>query len=340
MSDSRTRPERLADAPCPSCGAEGAVVRLGRPETVEVRGCPVTVERVFRRCEKCGAEFENSRDPDWKPAAFTAFRGKNGYLQPEQIRAWRKALKLTQAEVSALLGWGEATLGRYETGSLQTEAHERQMRALMSPSGLAEALKSNPAAVDDAKREAVVARIQEELVQERARQMFDAIAGIHEPDILSGNQVYSFDKVAALVAALAGAGEFKTKLNKLMFYADFICFRQSGRAISGLRYARAALGPVPDQYETLFAALETGGIIRRTEVPVGDGYGETIIASGKPAARAFSKAEAAAIEKVRRRFARVSAKAIVETSHAEEAWQATASGHLVSYEFARTLKAV
>lgn len=154
--------EKLTDIICPNCGTQGAVTRFLRDETEEVRGVPVQVTKVLRSCEACEVEFENTRDGDWRPAAYAQFRKAMGWVAPEEIIAWRKAFDLSQEDVGRLLGWGEVTLGRYERGALQTESHNAQLVQLMAEGGIARALAERPDALSDAKKAAVRARLEKE----------------------------------------------------------------------------------------------------------------------------------------------------------------------------------
>lgn len=153
----------LPEVSCPECGKVGHVSRLTRRETVAVRGLEFEADKVLRQCDACGAEFENTRDPDWRVAAYAAYRAAKGLVTPERIKAWRREYDLKQAEVTALLGWGEVTLGRYENGSLQTEAHDRQLADLMDPGNLARALANCDGAIPDDRKMAILSTIRERL---------------------------------------------------------------------------------------------------------------------------------------------------------------------------------
>jgi putative zinc finger/helix-turn-helix YgiT family protein len=153
--------EHLPEAICPKCGRDGGVSRFARRETVDVRGLEFEVEKILRRCEACGAEFENTKDPDWRVEGYEKYRKSKGMLSPEQIKGWRRAYDLKQAEVTALLGWGEVTLGRYENGSLQTEAHDKRLAELMDPNHLAAMLATHPEAVPVERRRDILARIRQ-----------------------------------------------------------------------------------------------------------------------------------------------------------------------------------
>jgi putative zinc finger/helix-turn-helix YgiT family protein len=66
------------------------------------------------RCGDCGAVY---LDEDANRAISAAFRAEAGLLPPEEIRAGRKRLALTQKELAARLQLADSTLSRWETGA-------------------------------------------------------------------------------------------------------------------------------------------------------------------------------------------------------------------------------
>jgi len=54
---------------------------------------------------------------------------------------------------------------------------------------------------------------------------------------------------------------YKTKMNKLLFYTDFVMFRQNGQSISGARYKAISYGPVPNSFESIFESLAKQNVI-------------------------------------------------------------------------------
>lgn len=55
-----------------------------------------------------------------------------------------------------------------------------------------------------------------------------------------------------LIVSKEKNGVPKTKLNKEMFYVDFLSYKKYGRSISGLAYRAIQFGPVPEHYETVY----------------------------------------------------------------------------------------
>lgn len=324
---------------CPGCERAGSAVAATRRESHRVRGRAIEVDCTFRRCTACGAEFEHDGDPDWRVAAFAAYREQAGLLQPEVIRSWRRDIGLSQGEVTALLGWGEATLGRYETGSLQSEAHDRQLRELMSPADLLERIIAKPDAVATHKQGRLVNRLRHEAVRERLEDVLRLATYDQGPDTWNGQQTLDLRRLVAAILILAADGEFKTKFNKLMFYADFTHFRRHGQSVTGLHYARLPHGPVPDDYQALIAALEESRTLEVQEVDFGDGYvGEKLVPRTQPEADVLTAAERDTLDRVKRYFQGWTSKRIREVSHEEAGWLGTANGKWISYDYAQDLR--
>jgi uncharacterized phage-associated protein len=131
---------------------------------------------------------------------------------------------------------------------------------------------------------------------------------------------------------------FKTKMNKLLFYADFLMFKQSCFSISGVRYKAIDMGPVPNNFQSIFEYLANKDEIDiyTTEFP--NGYtGEQFKArkDRKFNAELFTENELETLEKVATVFKETSTSDIIELSHLEEAWKKNAKEKsVISYEYA------
>ncbi|ASG23235.1 Panacea domain-containing protein [Nitrospirillum viridazoti] len=156
--------------------------------------------------------------------------------------------------------------------------------------------------------------------------------------LMIGGRALDFQRLGQAVAILADRGTPKTKLNKLMFYADFLCFRKNGQSITGLSYAAINLGPVPHLYEMVYSGLSEIGAVTYEEQIIGP-YISGVIAKGPQVpSGTLSGEEVEILEKVRTHFAADSATRIVEISHEEDAWIETPRGALITYQYADRLK--
>lgn len=158
----RMRAEPLPNSTCGACGVTGRISRVGKSEVETIRGRSYEVDKVVRHCDACGQDGENSLDEDWRPEAFARYRADLGMVTPERMVQFRRAYDLRQEEVTALLGWGDATLGRYERGSLQSAAHDNSLATLMVPGGLIDAIESKADALSPERKSDLLRRLREE----------------------------------------------------------------------------------------------------------------------------------------------------------------------------------
>jgi uncharacterized phage-associated protein len=151
--------------------------------------------------------------------------------------------------------------------------------------------------------------------------------------IFNGYRNFSLEKMAAMVSHLASqTGDlYKTKLNKLLFYADFVNYYLYGASISGSRYVHLPYGPVPDGYEDTLETLNHYGVIDVTRQNSAD-----LIRTGENPAKDFlSPEERRSLDWVVDNYGNMSASQLTELSHRERAYRDTKSGEEIAYEYAK-----
>ena len=326
---------------CPFCEAQRAIEIIKKIERVAVRGESIEIPVSHYRCKTCKGDFEDPKNGfDFVEKAYEEYRRRHGVTQPAEIKAFRKKYGLTQSELSKLMGWGPVTLSRYENGALQDDVHDKMLRLAMNPDNLIRLVEQAPEALPDEKKR----RLVDELQRER-----DLSLGLervceerflrYEPDEYSGYRRLDIAKFFNVILYFCKDGDFKTKINKLLFYADFLHFKQYTVSITGVRYAHAPFGPVPDKYETLLAALiENGSLVSEEFACSEEITGEKLMTVKSPDFSLFSDSEIKILATVRERFRGFSARKIMEYSHDEAGYKETASGQFISYKYAGRLK--
>lgn len=132
---------------------------------------------------------------------------------------------------------------------------------------------------------------------------------------------------------LADDPEFGSiKLNKILFYSDFLAYGSFGTPITGATYRRLELGPAPrslpdareklvDEHGAVEAPGTQFGHKRKRLVPL------------RPAnLDVFSASEIALVDGIIEEFRRKTADELSEYSHREAAWQIGAPGGDIPYE--------
>jgi putative zinc finger/helix-turn-helix YgiT family protein len=115
---------------CGKCGQQAIkLATVPYAVTIEHDGRSYRVEIPDLSVPQCGHCRAISIDDDADQQISAAFRCQARLLTPDEIRAGREKLGRTQKEFATLLGVGEATVSRWETGAqIQQRAMDRFLR--------------------------------------------------------------------------------------------------------------------------------------------------------------------------------------------------------------------
>jgi len=326
---------------CPICERIVELEHVEKEESFDIRGEIITVGVDFFNCMECNGEFEDPKsENDPIEDAYNIYRNRNGLMQPDEIRDLRRHYGLTQTELSKLLGWGGATLSRYENGALQDQAHDNLLQLIKNPQSMLRLINKNGELLPSGK----VNLLKKELLATADdscsfSEVFQQRYGNYSPDIFSGFLELYFDKFFETIKFFTISGEYKTKLLKLLFYIDFKHYKEHSVSITGSRYAHADHGPVPDNYEHYLASLiHDQKAIEVREVDFGEYVGEKYFSTIKPDLSVFSESELVTLALVKDTFKNFNATEMRNFSHKEKGYQKTISGDLISFEFSNYLK--
>ena len=136
----RTYPKR-----CGKCGHRAMkLATLLYATTIEHDGRAYRVEMPSLTVPQCGNCQAISIDDEADKQISAAFRREAWLLPPEAIRQGREKLALTQKQFASLLGGGEATISRWETGlQIQQRAMDRFLRVCLASPAAVELLQSD-----------------------------------------------------------------------------------------------------------------------------------------------------------------------------------------------------
>lgn len=325
---------------CPACEKEVDIINASAETIFDVRGEKINVFTEIFTCPECGvsySEMDSENDP--LDVAYREYRKRHGMLQPEEIKEFRKRYGLTQAELAKLLGWGAATLPRYENGALQSDTHNKSLMMAMEPGNLLQLVTRTPEALSDSKRAIIIRELKEE---GKRRFSFEDILserfGDYEPDIMSGYVKLNLEKLFNAILYFCDGGVLKTKLNKLLFYSDFKYFKDHTVSITGARYAKLPYGPVLDNYDYYFATLiHEEKKISVEEQDFGGYWGERYVSMKAFDPALFSEDEIQVMADVKEKFKDMGAKQISDFSHKEKGYLAVDISSYIPYGYAKDL---
>lgn len=150
------------------------------------------------------------------------------------------------------------------------------------------------------------------------------------PSGRNGFRSFSMERVAAVVCELAARCKdlYKTKLQKAMFFTDFLCYAKTSRSMTGLVYAHADYGPVMDGRDRIVAELQDVGFVELAE----KGWGEVVVTARRPE-DVLSEDEIRLVDEVAD-FVNTfeTSSEISSFSHELDAWSDTDSGQFIEYD--------
>lgn len=108
---------------CPVCNCFVESHIETKHEHFNVKGTDIAIDVQVRACNTCGESlFDEELDELAIQQAYAIYREEKKLLSPERIKAIRERYQLSQTAFAKVLGLGEKTIARYETGSLPDEA--------------------------------------------------------------------------------------------------------------------------------------------------------------------------------------------------------------------------
>lgn len=324
---------------CPFCEKDTEGIRIQRVEELNIKGEAIAVEVDVYRCLECGQEFDNP-DSKYDPLvlAYREYRRRKGMVQPEQIRSFREQYELTQRELNDLLGFGGATISRYENGALQDDAHDMVLRLALDVQNFIQIVERKETVLGEERKKRILQHLKTDLHQNELLTCYQRTSG--PASIYNGYRVLDIQKVICLVKVfVSGAKVYKTKLNKLLFYVDFKYFKDHAVSITGLSYAHLPYGPVPDNYELLYQViLEHDSTLHLEEDVSLDTMAEYFVCEGQSEQGVLSLEELETALKVKKYFYNFTSKKITYFSHEEKGYQETKNGDMISYDFSKSLR--
>ncbi len=338
---------RKIHMPCPLCDKTHEVEERKRITTITLKGEEVTYEEKFYFCTNAAEnenEFENGAMTNENLLnARNAYRVKMGLLTSDEIVAIRENYGLSQVDLAKLLGWGDATISRYESKAIQDEAYDTMLRLIKdNPLQALESLKKNSDKFSVKKRLEIRAKIVEKLdsygKEFLTRQTFEGeYANFEEPSDSNGFAILNIDKIEAMISYLAQKVNnlFKVKLMKMLWYSDVLSFAEIGRSMSGLVYRHEAMGALPVGHYSLMN-------LENLNVQEEMSYNYDTMLHVYPVANmdysVLTDEEKVILDKVIIKFKDYKTKDIVDYMHDEKAYIETKPGEIIPFSLAKEIR--
>ena len=338
---------RKIEMDCPICGKKHEIKEKERKTSIILKGEEVIYKERFYFCENAREE-EN----EFETGAMTnknllnarnAYRTKMGLLTTDEIIAIRKSYGLSQVDLAKLLGWGEATISRYESKAIQDEAYDTMLRLVKdNPLQALEFLKKNKDKFTISKRSEIRKKILEKLSsygkEFLTRQAFEGeYANYEEPSDFNGFTTLNIDKIEAVISYMAEKIPklFKVKLMKMLWYSDVLSFVDKGFSVTGMVYTHEPMGALPIGHYSL---MNLENVKVQEEMSYNGESKFHVYPVSHMNYSILDEEEKGIIDKVIEKFKNYNTKEIVDYMHNEKAYIETQPGDIIPFSLAKDIK--
>jgi putative zinc finger/helix-turn-helix YgiT family protein len=304
----------------------------------------------FYLCEESGEKFTSTELDELNiNQLYNEYRHKYNLPFPDEIEAIREKYGLSAVKMSEALGFGVNIYRNYETGEVPNESNGKLIKLANDPK-IFKKIVEQSTVLEQKTREKLLDKIDDVREKEKLHHFIYELEGYflgsRIPDEYSGYRKPNLEKLIEMIVFFAEKLQpWKTKLNKLLFYSDFVCFKQTCFSMSGARYRAIDLGPVPNNFDTIFDYAENNNLIQRQRKEFDNGeWGETF--QPNPTRKfnqaLFSEYELQTLSSIVDRFATMTATEIKDISHKEKAWKENyeQGKRMISYKYSFELVAM
>ncbi len=210
-------------------------------------------------CEESGETFESEEQSELNVTqVYNKYREKHHLPFPDGIRSIRLKYGLAAAKISEILGFGINTYRNYENGEVPSTSNARLLQIAEDPVEFINLVKLS-GVYNERDFKKVEKKMNLLIEEEKSCSLFEeSFLGTGSPDELNGYHRLNLKKVYNIILFFAqNLSPWKTQLNKLLFYSDFIHFKNTCYSITGLNYRAIPLGPVPNNFDILFTLAES-----------------------------------------------------------------------------------
>lgn len=293
-------------------------------------------------CLDSGEKFTTDETDN---AAFSQvtnqYRVKYGIPFTDEIIQIRKRYGISASKMSKLLGFGINQWRLYEAGEVPSVSNGRTIRSIETPAGFLNIVISAKNIMEPKDYQKIMDHLNKLMVTQESLQ----IEKYKKERIFKYNRSYdngfgvtSVDKIKnILLYILNECGEtFQTKMNKILFYADFLSYRQYGISICGLSYIALEYGPVPEHWDRIYSQFDE---IAQEQRVMGEKEGVILKATEQPDITTLSGTEQQILQTICKRFKNTSSAEISRISHNEPAWIEHNTTHSkIPFNYAYTLQ--
>ena len=287
------------------------------------RGEQYEYEHTAWLCEDTGEQFTTTEsDTAGFVQVTNQYRAKYGIPYTDEIIDVRKRYDISAAKMSRILGIGVNQYRLYEQGEVPNVSNGRMIRSIMNPKVMLDMVNSSKNELSVSEYKKIVGKIQSVIASSEAykmeqyetRRIFKTSRGID-----NGYAQLSLNRLKNIMLFILNRCDdvWCTKMNKLLFYVDFVSYRDRGMAMTGLTYRAIDFGPVPEKWDVIYSEFPE---VRQELRQVGDFVGSVLNTSERADASLFKDEELKVLNDVCAHFGKMTSRELSQLSHDEDVW--------------------
>ena len=249
--------EKYVDIKSPFTGRK--VKEISTVEVHEFRKERLSVHVRYYVCEDTGERFTTTEQDELLfNELYSQYRVNHGIPFPEEIKGIRLHYGLNYQQINKILGFGVNQYAQYEKGQMPSESNGKLLSAAMNRQFMLHLLEDSRAEFDETEYTKVYQSILASEVKPENEAQKRLIYRDIRRSVYNGFGQMNVEKVSEMVKffIFKEGSLFPTKLNKEMFYADFLHYKLHGQSINGLQYQAIQYGPVPVHYDTVYDNID------------------------------------------------------------------------------------
>ena len=275
-------------------------------------------------CEDTGERFTTDESDTAAYIQVTnQYRAKYGIPYTDEIVELRNKYGLSAAKISQLLGIGINQYRKYEQGEVPSVSNGRLIRSIMNPKVMLDMIESSKGELQEQEYKKLTQRLEKiiennldyKMQQYETKRIFSSSRSAD-----NGYANISLKKLKNIMIAILERSEdvWCTKMNKLLFYVDFLSYRERGMAMTGLTYRAIDFGPVPERWDKVYSQFDE---IQQELQHIGEYEGTILRSTSKIEDDVLTNEELNIINIVCNKFGSFSSREISKISHEESAWK-------------------
>lgn len=338
---------------CMQCMEEHVVQVISDDLTEEYKGIEVTYHAYFEYCDNTDELLETEEMMRANALAMRdAYRERLGLLTSAEIIKIREKYRVSQKDFSEILGWGGATITRYENFQVQDRIHDDMLRKLdADPRWFLDLLERAEGKIPERAYAKCLSAANSEYRKMQNSYLESSISALYANHVdasETGGVTMDLARVVEIINYFASKTNnlFMVKLMKMLWYGDALSFKRRGKAISGLVYQALPMGAVPIGYREIIAldSIESEDIVF-PDGNVGTKFSARELSETSEVSdiyevsdtRLLIEQDLEILDDVIKEVGSLDSKNIVEKMHDEVAYRSTEPAGIISFSYADQL---